>query len=151
LGQRLLVAACAITLTASLVNSVCGSDFYVTLVDRTPHFGFYGIDDPFWVLSRRDLASDDRNRPWSCTIHSFHGFTSGVCGDGATTLRHIEVPLWFANAMLVLPFIALGANHLRNQRRARRLELNTHPCRHCGYDLRATPQRCPECGMVTPP
>jgi hypothetical protein len=34
--------------------------------------------------------------------------------------------------------------------RARRARLNPRLCRSCGYDLRATPGRCPECGAVPP-
>ena len=54
----------------------------------------------------------------------------------------IGVPLWFTTALLTTP--ALTAAYL-----ARRPRL-TRPgaCRNCGYDLRATPSRCPECGAT---
>ncbi|HET6252093.1 MAG TPA: hypothetical protein VFE47_30690 [Tepidisphaeraceae bacterium] len=46
-------------------------------------------------------------------------------------------------ALLVLCFVA--RSYLRRRERAPNL------CSWCGYDLRSTPQRCPECGLRPPP
>jgi hypothetical protein len=54
----------------------------------------------------------------------------------------IFVPDWFAMILIGWPAFQLAAGLLRTRRR-RRLGL----CLQCGYNLQATPQRCPECGM----
>jgi hypothetical protein len=43
--------------------------------------------------------------------------------------------------------ILLGAVLVAFERASRRAG-ETHKCGTCGYDLRATPDRCPECGQV---
>ena len=56
--------------------------------------------------------------------------------------RLTTFPYWVpALAFAALPALA-AVRRLRARRRARGLNL----CRSCGYDLRATPGRCPECG-----
>jgi hypothetical protein len=52
-------------------------------------------------------------------------------------------PHWFFALILSLP---PGVTLLRRVRR--RVRLAADRCASCGYDLRATPQCCPECGAV---
>jgi hypothetical protein len=54
-------------------------------------------------------------------------------------------PLWFLMLFTALgPLVAVGRVTLRFRATRRR---NGH-CLTCGYDLRATPDRCPECGTL---
>jgi len=59
--------------------------------------------------------------------------------------RVIFVPWWL---LLLLSSVLPVATLLRNSRRKARVANGC--CRACGYDLRATPERCPECGAVPP-
>jgi hypothetical protein len=54
------------------------------------------------------------------------------------------VPMPFVVAPLALLPYAAMARHMRRRRRLRRSAEGR--CLACGYDLRATPGRCPECG-----
>jgi hypothetical protein len=49
---------------------------------------------------------------------------------------------WLMPLCLVIP--SLWVARRRRERRFGRMRV----CVHCGYDLRATPKRCPECGNV---
>jgi hypothetical protein len=72
------------------------------------------------------------------------GFGTGITGYGG---RFINLPYWLAVVVLaILPSIAWRQHHRRLQHE--RLERGI--CLVCGYDLRATPDRCPECGTIPP-
>ena len=78
----------------------------------------------------------------------FHWRTLGFDGEwwrqderrgNVMATRSVTVPYWFLAAAAG----ALPAVRLSRRLRHRRLH---EQCRACGYDLRATPRRCPECG-----
>jgi hypothetical protein len=65
-------------------------------------------------------------------------------------LRLPQVRAWevrVPHACIAAPLAALPAWWLLARRKAARRAAH-HLCPACGYDLRATPDRCPECGTV---
>jgi hypothetical protein len=53
------------------------------------------------------------------------------------------VPYWAICAVTLLPLVPSSSRSIRRQVRKRRGQ-----CLTCGYDLRASPGRCPECGTA---
>jgi hypothetical protein len=58
--------------------------------------------------------------------------------------RDVAMPHWFLLVVAGAPLCAL-LYWMRNRCRCR-ARLRQGRCLRCGYDLRATPERCPECG-----
>jgi len=71
----------------------------------------------------------------------FYFIGGATSGQWMGRLSLIGVPLWF----LLLVFSAPPALWMRNYLQSRRA-LRVGHCRVCGYDLRASSDRCPECG-----
>lgn len=101
-------------------------------------------------------------RSWSASaVYPYQGRRAGapvafrVAGFELTTglrpnskdpfRRHtaaMVVPIWALTVLTALP----PAVSLVRRLRRRPLPAGTRPCPRCNYDLRATPDRCPECG-----
>ena len=66
---------------------------------------------------------------------------------GVTLWSGVSRAILIPHAYFILLFASLPALWLYRRIRRRATRLPGH-CRACGYDLRATPDRCPECGAV---
>jgi hypothetical protein len=80
----------------------------------------------------------------------FHADTAAITLGGSPgfpfsgcKLYSLAIPFWF----LILAFAALPLWTARRIWKTN-VAIKRGLCHHCGYDLRATPDRCPECGSV---
>jgi hypothetical protein len=72
---------------------------------------------------------------------AFVGFSWNRWQTPPTADTRVEIPFWFIAALCMVPFTFAGLKRLRTRRRRA-----AGCCLACGYDLRATSDRCPECG-----
>jgi hypothetical protein len=125
------------------------------------------IPDPaneFWKLSLNNRFKHEVEPPFAARPLTWplSGATSRIYVDGhgfglATSSRAVagyqyravvvQVPLWL---IMILFAIAPAIWEIRYRRWIlQRFRTRGGLCANCGYDLRATPHRCPECGAAT--
>ena len=99
---------------------------------------FFNIDDPQPVLVCT----------WASPSSSFYAFPRGGFGvrwgQADAVDSGVQVSLWLIAAV----FAVATAWSIRRVLRATRESMPAGLCPSCGYDLRASPERCPECGAV---
>jgi hypothetical protein len=110
---------------------------------------------PAWRFSHMDeqnYARQADGRPYWWGLTGSWGFRStyirhGPVAGGTLRDQHggylVATPCWLPALILLLPTLRI-ARLIRGRRRRR--ALSKECCPSCGYDLRATPARCPECG-----
>lgn len=100
----------------------------------------HGVEGPYQIRVGRDPWVE---RYWRTPVFTLR---AGASPNIPMTYWDVIVPLWLPAAFAaVLPVYALT---IARTRRLREKRARAGLCVRCGYDLRATPGRCPECGTA---
>jgi hypothetical protein len=100
---------------------------------------------PLWGRGRLGRGHVGWGRVEGPTFWNRLGFCRYRSGSGASfydaSEEGITLPAWLAVIPFLIPPLLWAKGVWRGRRRRR-----AGQCVGCGYDLRATPERCPECG-----
>lgn len=129
MARRLL--ACAAAISAAL--SVAAIATWIASDLRPAHFA---IDGTAIHNGSTEIGSE-----WAWWITSSDGVLDVQPIDSFFEWR---IPYWKP----VVAFLLLPAWRIQLRIGARRERLRAGLCRQCGYDLRASADRCPECGTL---
>jgi hypothetical protein len=102
-----------------------------TTIHVEPH------DASTWWLDEPDVAA------WGPLRWRSRGLQSGFLTD---EIKVAGLSEWAAVGLFAILPTAVGLWKWKRNAGRRRAWANRGRCRKCGYDLRATPDRCPECG-----
>jgi hypothetical protein len=97
----------------------------------------------FWARVDSSLGRSPPAHPWKAP--AWFGWI-GLVHDKPVSSLTVAIPLWLLILMPALLPTCLIWRFVRTRRR-----IGDGHCRNCGYDLRATPDRCPECGTMVRP
>jgi hypothetical protein len=143
----------------SLIVLVATVVFWVRSYTNSPSMADSDIinlnstDPRYWILFRNGGMALCRQvgRDWSIELRKFDflGIHFGGGRGKDRLLWNLVIPLW----MVALGAAALPAYRgmLWRRERAERRRERSGCCPNCGYDLRASPERCPECGAIVVP
>jgi hypothetical protein len=126
-----------------LWEGVAGSHRYTLVTARGGLRLWITPPDPA-AIYQRGIAIGNASDPEGLKVFDFAGLSLRRSGSPLNT-RLITVPFWLFAAITAIPPL-LALRRKLHERRCWHLAR----CPSCGYDLRATPNRCPECGRARP-
>ena len=122
-------------------------------LDGSERFGTHSTGRPFDrghdVTEHYGFTNSRPNFDWAAVAayESFDGVTGGYGGPTSWVRSFgLDLPLGLLAAVAAWPGLAWGLRHGIGRRGRRRQAAGW--CVACGYDLRETPDRCPECGRT---